>query len=656
MAEEITQLKLEIIDYTENMLIKKIKLYHEQSIINVNSGIIDIKIKKFPKNVDDYYVELIGLIAEDKKVKAKFNIRINKNKKNHQYILLNKIYGNSFEIMFFNKSKDQLKNTINIKMEDKEYTLEETCKTDLDYIKKFSLINCCSNFTINENTDFFLEKDASGSFEIDIIVKPNKTHSFQTKEINSEIYYNLQIKDYDELKIVRDTIKRKLNEKNISAAEFSLFLTMYLKTTKKINIPNYIHYFSNRIYPIDKTEYNLLLNYIIYLIAQRSNRETDSYIIIKTFFFYLELLEKKLKEKVINFRDILSFSKYYLDNYSSSEQYKQCLDLKLDDYISLYNNYDLNWIDFEILFIKECPKESAYSKAFNLLIEVLDDLKTNSALLEILYLIDSGVGKIRDKGKDETSFNSSFNLAMLSKDQIITHIKALIPNIIIRKQESNSTFHTKDSYAESFLFSGITIFYEKTLFDLEISEAKKILIDEDDKENKYVISIFLTLLHEICSHLKLIMRNLGISSPNIINNPHNNYEELKLEFPESGRTFEFYISNDIEKIKFLKFSLTPKTELLNKSLWTKENFEDLNLIVERLQKTDSGKYLEKEISYFPSKINEDSDDYDDYDDLLTEDKNPEETKDSRKDMFNKNYKKNNEEEFLKFKSKSKICG
>lgn len=88
----------------------------------------------------------------------------------------------------------------------------------------------------------------------------------------------------------------------------------------------------------------------------------------------------------------------------------------------------MNWIDFEILFINECHKESAYSKAFNLLIEVLDDLKTNSALLEILYLIDSGVGEV--KNKEETTFN----LAMLSKDQIISHIKALIPNIIIRKK------------------------------------------------------------------------------------------------------------------------------------------------------------------------------------------------------------------------------
>lgn len=46
---------------------------------------------------------------------------------------------------------------------------------------------------------------------------------------------------------------------------------------------------SNKVYPIDKARYNLLLNYIIYLIAKKSNRETDSYIILKIFFFYLDL-------------------------------------------------------------------------------------------------------------------------------------------------------------------------------------------------------------------------------------------------------------------------------------------------------------------------------------------------------------------------------
>jgi hypothetical protein len=65
-----------------------------------------------------------------------------------------------------------------------------------------------------------------------------------------------------------------------------------------------------------------------------------------------------------------------------------------------------------------------------------------------------------------------------------------------------------------------------------------------------VIPIFLILLHEICSHSKLAARSLKIQSPNIFNNPHNNYKELKMNNAESGRILEFYISKDINQIKF----------------------------------------------------------------------------------------------------------
>lgn len=74
-----------------------------------------------------------------------------------------------------------------------------------------------------------------------------------------------------------------------------------------------------------------------------------------------------------------------------------------------------------------------------------------------------------------------------------------------------------------------------------------------NKEDKYVVSNFLLLLHEICSHSKLIMRELVNSSPEVINNPFNNYEELRLEKAESGRILEFYISSDIKQIKFFIF-------------------------------------------------------------------------------------------------------
>lgn len=127
------------------------------------------------------------------------------------------------------------------------------------------------------------------------------------------------------------------------------------------------------------------------------NKHTESYPILKCFFDLLELLEQKMKNKLINQRDILSFAYYFYLNYCSIEKYKNCLEEKMDSYKDLYDNSKKNWLDFDILFINECNKESAYNKAKKLLEDVLLNLKQNSKLLEILYLLDSGSGNVKKK-------------------------------------------------------------------------------------------------------------------------------------------------------------------------------------------------------------------------------------------------------------------
>jgi hypothetical protein len=320
-----------------------------------------------------------------------------------------------------------------------------------------------------------------------------------------------------------------------------------------------------------------------------------------------------MKEKLINQRDILAFTYYFYEHYCSIEKYKDCLDQKLNLYKNIYDNSLIDWLDFDIVFIKECNKESAYYKAVKLLENVLDNLKPNSKLLEILYLVDSGSGKIKNNNKFDYS-KIAFNLSMISKKNIISHIKNIIPNMIIRKNKARN--RKTDPYAECDINSGIMTVYEETLFKIDFLEAKKILIDEPDENDNYTITLFLCLLHELCSHLKLLIKEKTIKSPNIINDPYDNYNELELERAESGRTMEYYISNDINKIKFLKFSFSPKKDLYNHNLWTDENFEKLNLIIENLMKiNDSKDYLSYEIDFFPSKkIRENKESKDDEDD------------------------------------------
>ena len=107
----------------------------------------------------------------------------------------------------------------------------------------------------------------------------------------------------------------------------------------------------------------------------------------------------------------------------------------------------------------------------------------------------------------------------------------------------------------------------------------------------------------------IINKRKTIKSTNIINDPYDNYNELELDVAESGRTMEYYIIKDINKIKFLKFSFSPKKDLYNHTLWTDENFENLNLMIENLMKNDiSNEYLNYEFGHFPMKKDKDNED------------------------------------------------
>ena len=114
------------------------------------------------------------------------------------------------------------------------------------------------------------------------------------------------------------------------------------------------------------------------------------------------------------------------------------------------------------------------------------------------------------------------------------------------------------------------------------------------------MSIYEILLHEICSKCKLELKNFAIESPNIINDPYNNYEELNLKEIEMGRVMEYYINKDIIKIKFLKFDFSSKSKLLKKELWINKNFDELDKNIDELIKDNNDpSFEENEIGFFP---------------------------------------------------------
>ena len=572
----------------------------------VTSKILKIKIKNFPKNVDDYYIEKIELISDDK-IKRYFRLKIKKNKENYYQIFLNELNNYAFNIGYFNLNSIEIPNQLEVKIKEQNYKLKEICSTDLPFIRAFGIINCDKTILINKKQEIFLEEDKKGSFDINFIAS-DKNYSIKIIKIHKNYYPILKRNEdlKDNLDLIIKKVNNKLNDTNVNKSEFSIYLAEEISLWKKLYLEDYKYFVSNKIYPLDDYEYSLLLKYTIYLIILKVNKHTEPYPILKTFFSLLSILEEKKSKKIINEADILSFAYYYYIHYCSAEKYKDCLYHKKESYKDLYDNSSINWFDFEIIFIKECKNDCSYYKAIELLKNVIDNLDINSKLIQILYLIDSGVGKIRKNKNKKWDFKTSFNLSLISKENIISHIKCIIPNIIIRKDRTKKKL---ESYAECDIYSGLMTIYEYTIFKKELSETRKFLIESDDIDDKYTITIFLCLLHEICSHLKLVLKDKKINSPNVIHVPYNKYDELRLERTESERTLEYYISKDINKIKFLKFSFSPKSNLNNYKLWIDKDFSQINLIIDDLIINSSNDYyLQYALSYFPTNVENEKND------------------------------------------------
>ena len=659
---QCTKIIFEVLDFKKensNPLVNELKLSIANISVNISDSHIDIPIINFPQNINDYYIEKIELRLENK-IQRYFRLKIYKNRINYRSIFLNELHNYAFEIGYFDTNSEKLPKTLNVKIKDKTYNLNPICKTDLPFVTTFGIINCDKAIMINDNQEIYLEDDKKGSFNINFIAS-HDNYIMNIIKIHKDYYPILSFSKYKSLnkkfKLIIDQVKLLLNNDKIKKSDFSIIIDDNFKNFWN-NFDKYIqdvnYFITNKIYTLNEEEYSLLLNYIIYRIIEKANKHTETYPILKCFFELLDKLKIKEENHIINKRDIISFVYYFYEHYCSAEKYKKCLCNKIDSYKDLYENYSnktIEWLDFEIVFIKECRKDCSYHKAVKLLKDVLGNLKSDSKLLEILYFIDSGTGRIRKNNKNDDS-KISFNLSMISKQNIIDHVENLIPNIIIRKAKSSNK--KTESYAKCDILSGIMTIYEETLFKKNFSETKKILIDEPDNEDKYTISIYLCLLHELFSHLKLLIKEKGVKSPTIINDPHYNYEQLKLIKGESGRTMEYYISKDIDKIKFLKFSFSPKKDLNNLDLWTDENFEKLNIKIDYLKnKNKSEEYLDYKLSYFPSKqdkdeLKENNEDEIDWDISSFKFSDEEDPIENKSDVKNKLLKE--EEEFEKFEN------
>ena len=178
-----------VLDFGENLLIKELFLKVAKIKIKVTNNTPTVKIQNFPKGADDYYVEKIELIL-DNKIKRYFRLRIHKNRINFHNIFLNKLNNFSFEIGYFNKNTSKLPKTLDIKIDKNNYNIKPICETDLHFINSFGIINCDKTIIINEKQEISLAEDKRGSFNVNFIAS-GENYDINIIKIHKSYYPNL---------------------------------------------------------------------------------------------------------------------------------------------------------------------------------------------------------------------------------------------------------------------------------------------------------------------------------------------------------------------------------------------------------------------------------------------------------------------------------
>ena len=258
--------------------------------------------------------------------------------------------------------------------------------------------------------------------------------------------------------------------------------------------------------------------------------------------------------------------------------------------------YAINKIDY--INIESIDKANPYFKAIELIKKIIDNLNENSRLFEVFLNFDSGSFMnfleqneeieyiIKDvfnnniKGEFE-KYKTEFGLSLLNLDQIKSHLKSLIPKVIIRIE---SPIRFRAYYDKE---TNIMILNEFIMFDNTLNYMN--LNFKSDDSVKYIIPITLEILHEMFSHGKIRINNSEDLTPRFYRDSKNNFKyksilkkcttnkkEVKLlSVPESGRILENYISENSYVIDVLKTALIENTKFLDIKYWIGSDFTEL---------------------------------------------------------------------------------
>ena len=636
----MTKLVLNVVDYEHILLFDAIKLKISGEEVKVTTNRIKINICYHHKYYTDYYTEIIQLYnSKDKNIIKEYKLELYFNQENIYDIILNSKNSFSFDFLIYSQNTKRLPEEIKYNYHENNYSIKEYNSFGLKKVRKFGIINCEKSWFNNIKDLHFPSYVIQGSYYVNIFLRDKdksktsiyKIHLYKCKSIDfnliDEKVQNYFLEFPQKIHTYYEDIKRKsdfanknvyfnINIRKLKAEvnEFQYDELLELKDllSRRINLN------------LSEKEYNVCFGYCLYIFIYSLTSIMYPYAIYENLQSYINRFNEKIKGDL----EILRFIFWYRDYILLKEEMRDKLTENIEN--SIYgNNKNSKGIEpFEVLLLYETEENTPYNLAVKFLEDFTNNLNEDSFILEILFLIDSEVS-INRIFKNCTMFK----LSMLSLKQIKQHLFLLIPKIVINYDSAE-----KDSSNGSFLPDvGVFRIYEGALFNKRKNQRDLNIMKFRDDTVKYTIPIIMLFLHECFCHAKIRNRHSEIDSPSYFYNPYDDYTLLfHCDKGECGRLFEFYISPNIEVIKFLKYSYVSMPELLNSEYWTSKNREKLWNYIKKKMEENKIEILDS-LAYFPKNLVESKPEF------------AENENDLEKDI----YYSDNSEDDLKFRKKLK---
>ena len=536
------------------------------------------------------------------------------NQSNIYDIILNSNNNFSFDILIYSNNTNLLPNEIKYKYNNNLYSINEYNSFGIKKLRKFGLINCERSWLINLNDIHFPSYIIKGSFYINIFLKGKANSEKITKTSICKIYLNnCKIINFNKIdETIKDYFMNfpdKINEiyekaKNLEDIQHKTFyFNCNVNELKREVIES--QYCELKIVEdllfkridlnLNEKEYKICFGYCLNLFIYSVTSIGFSYVIYENLINYINRFNDKIKGDL----DILRFILWYRDCILKKEEMRGkfidgILDVIIKNNEKNENNENFNGVEpFKVLLFDESGENTPYNLAIKFLENFINNLNEESFIFEILFFIDSEVSTNR-----QFKYCRMLKLSMLSLAQIKQHLLLLIPKIMIIIDRPK-----KDSSINSLITDNeIISIYEGNLFKIGKDLSDFNIMNHKDEQVKYTIPIIMHFLHECFCCFKNRQRISEIDSPSYFYNPYDDYKLIfHSDKGECGRLFEFYISPNIEVIKFLKYSYASMPELLNTEYWTSPNREKLWNYINQKMEENKIEILEK-IENFPTNL------------------------------------------------------